>query len=761
MSGRALVGLWLAVALTIIPVQGAPPEKPAADKNARIGRWALLVGVDDYAEAAKLQYCGADMRAMSEQLVASGFPEKQVFLLHDKAEDNKYRPMKANIERQLDLVLNLVEPGDLIVVGFSGHGVHIEGKSYLCPAETRLDEPATMVPLDAVYERLKQCPAALKLLLVDACRNDPRQGGQRSLKPTEGAKQFARSLEQLPEGILLLSSCAPGQISMEDEEFAHGVFMHYVLDGLRGQADDDANGAVSLVELYKFANRETKTHVARKFNGYQTPSLRGDIADDFDVTAALINTKAAALLEQGRAFHDDGQNVEAIKAYTEALRLDPRNHEAWNWLGMVRDNNQEPDKAIEAYSQAVRLKPDFAPAYHNRALVYDQKREYDKALADYKEALRINPQYAVAYRHRGDTYDNLGDLQKSLADYEEAIRLNPEDSMAFHNRGYLYNKLSEYEKAAADFVKAVELKPDFALAWRHLGDAHDSLGQSKEAVADFTKAVELDPEDDVTLHNRGYAYERLGEFDKAIEDYTASLRLDPKDKLTHVVRGDLYRQRRRFDEAIADYGEAIRLEPKYARAYNARGLCYSSKGDVDTAIADFNEAIQISPDDAVYYYNRGCEYRKKKEYDQALADFTKAIRLNPKDADSFNRRGLIYDDKEMTDQAIADYSEAIRLNPNHQAAYYNRALSYRAKGQKELSEADEQKVRQLQIERRYRPGEFVRIWTKTASVQDRSETVAEVHRGDRFEVKEDNGEWVLVELSSGGKTGWVHKTDLE
>jgi len=71
-------------------------------------RWALLVGVDEYTELEKLRYCGADMRALRDQLIATGFPERQVFLLEDKAVDKKYLPFKSSIERQLDIVLKLV-----------------------------------------------------------------------------------------------------------------------------------------------------------------------------------------------------------------------------------------------------------------------------------------------------------------------------------------------------------------------------------------------------------------------------------------------------------------------------------------------------------------------------------------------------------------------------------------------------------------------------------------------------------------------------
>jgi formylglycine-generating enzyme required for sulfatase activity len=254
-------------------------------------RWALLVGVDEYLHCEPLRFAGADMRAMRDRLVATGFPDKQVFLLDDKAEQNKYRPFKPNVERELEQVLGMVERDDLIVVAFSGHGVHLDDKSYLCPTEAQLKDATTLISLEGVYERLQKCPAPLKLLLVDACRNDPRREGEKSLLPNAGTKQFAESLERPPRGILLLTSCAPGQVSMEERDFGHGVFMHFLLEGLGGKAADQ-DGAVSLMGLFKYSNKQTKLYVHNKFNGYQTPALKGDIQDDFEL--ARVDCRPAA-----------------------------------------------------------------------------------------------------------------------------------------------------------------------------------------------------------------------------------------------------------------------------------------------------------------------------------------------------------------------------------------------------------------------------------------------------------------------------------
>jgi formylglycine-generating enzyme required for sulfatase activity len=235
-------------------------------------RWAILIGVDDYVQAKDLQFAGADQQALRDRLVASGFPQRQVYLLHNKAESSRFAPFKSNIERELDLMLRLVEPNDLIVVAFSGHGVQLGDTAYLCPADANLDDPKTLISLDWFYDRLKGSPAAFKLLMVDACRNDPRPEGQRSL--ADESQRFSRSLDKPPpEGTMLLTSCSPGEISYEEKTLGHGVFMHYLLDGLRGQADENRDSQVSVGELAKYASRQTRVFVADRFADSQRPKL--------------------------------------------------------------------------------------------------------------------------------------------------------------------------------------------------------------------------------------------------------------------------------------------------------------------------------------------------------------------------------------------------------------------------------------------------------------------------------------------------------
>ena len=93
--------LWIAAE---VPAQVRDIEAQPLDG---FNRWALLVGVDDYANAEKLRYCGADVRALADRIVAGGFRRYHIRLLHDEAQQTQYRPVKAHIEAKLKLVLGL------------------------------------------------------------------------------------------------------------------------------------------------------------------------------------------------------------------------------------------------------------------------------------------------------------------------------------------------------------------------------------------------------------------------------------------------------------------------------------------------------------------------------------------------------------------------------------------------------------------------------------------------------------------------------
>ncbi len=290
LSAVVIFALILCTCRSVVTAQCEnKPEKKKSE------RWAVLIGVDDYAYAKDLQFCGADMKALQAELVKAGFDERQTVLLSDEAKEKRLQPYKTNIQKQIELTCANAERGDLVLIAFSGHGVHFDKVSYLCPTDAKLDSNETLISLDWVYQQLQKCEADLKLVMVDACRNVPPElSDKRSFTTAErkdGTRAFVQEAERLPEGIVLLNSCSEGEFAQEDKDFGHGVFMHFLLEGIQGKADGDGDQSVTLNELFRFASKETKLHVSTKFADSQRPKLKGNLtieALDFEVASLSV-----------------------------------------------------------------------------------------------------------------------------------------------------------------------------------------------------------------------------------------------------------------------------------------------------------------------------------------------------------------------------------------------------------------------------------------------------------------------------------------
>jgi tetratricopeptide (TPR) repeat protein len=118
-----------------------------------------------------------------------------------------------------------------------------------------------------------------------------------------------------------------------------------------------------------------------------------------------------------------GDNLGAIVAYTEAIRLNPNNAEAYNNRGSIRSNLGDKQGAVADYNQAIKINPKYGEAYNNRGIVHYDLGDTQAAMADYNQALKINPKYAEAYYNRGIVHYDLGDTQAAMADYNQALKI--------------------------------------------------------------------------------------------------------------------------------------------------------------------------------------------------------------------------------------------------------------------------------------------------------------------------------------------------
>jgi hypothetical protein len=299
------------LAAALLSAFGQGPAKTAGKK------YAVLVGVNRYEhpKLARLKYAENDVSELADVLGKAGY---EVVLLTGPAGARKpgCRPTRVNIEARLKEVLRKCRRADTLVLAFAGHGVQFEGKkdAFFCPVDARpfADETTTLVSLSKVYVEMERSFAGVKLLLVDACRDDPRGsrgvGGDTAPRP--------------PSGVGALFSCRAGQRAFEHDTLRHGVFFHFVLEALKGKAKNE-DGEVTWDDL--------ATYVKRQVNR-QTPKIIGDgarqtpheIKDLIGEAPVLVRLAAAA----GRSSRPKKVDVGEVKR--EPVRGPAQ---AVRWLG--------------------------------------------------------------------------------------------------------------------------------------------------------------------------------------------------------------------------------------------------------------------------------------------------------------------------------------------------------------------------------------------------------------------------------------------
>ncbi len=371
--------------------------------------------------------------------------------------------------------------------------------------------------------------------------------------------------------------------------------------------------------------------------------------------------KARGHYEEGKSYLGKGQLGQAIAAFKEALKINPKYAAAYKGLGVAYTQMGQYDEAIANFNEAERINPKDAEVYNNRGIAYKKKDQFDDAIADYTRALEINPKFAGAYFNRGLARHAKEEYDKAIEDFNEAQKFNPEDAGVYNGRGSAYLGLDQYDQALSDFNKALEIDHQYANAYYNRGLAYYGKKEWEKALENISRAQELGFQVDPTL-------------------LQAIAQVFHNSGLGHAKKNNI-------DQAISDFKKVLEIDPKYATAYYNLGLAYFDKGELEKALENVRKAeglgYKANPEFfdelAQAYFKRGGEFLVNLQYDKAIADYTQAFELAPlapRVAGVLYGRASAYRAVGKNHLAIADYTILIERDPKDFLAYKERACAY-------------------------------------------------------------------------------------
>lgn len=156
---------------------------------------------------------------------------------------------------------------DLIVFYFSGHGLAFGDELGICPYDY-FDHAQLLLDQD-IISILKRSPAKYKVCIIESCKTETNTASPFPLLSDYQLKELAQARNEIQGGIVYLTSTKAGQPSYEPADLGGGVFSHYFLKGIQGEADYDQNQMITSRELSSYLKSEVSVHT----NGIQVPQI--------------------------------------------------------------------------------------------------------------------------------------------------------------------------------------------------------------------------------------------------------------------------------------------------------------------------------------------------------------------------------------------------------------------------------------------------------------------------------------------------------
>ena len=669
-QNRLAVALAIQISLTLVfsslHVYGQRPSlkrqapkpaapKPAAQRSADRGMqvkeirsggaldgrgklWAVVIGVSNYKNLAskeQLEFAHRDAQSFAEFLRSpngGGFPSSQMTVLTDQ------NATLSAIRSALGTTLpRSVEPDDMVVIYFAGHGI-VEGEhdGYLLAHDSDPQNLyATALQISElnriITERLK---ARTVILIADACHSG--QLGWNSRGVGENAVMVNRYLDEVGKsgkGVFRLLGSRQDQRSYEGKTWGggHGAFTWYLLEGLRGKADRDKDGFVRVGELLDFLS-ET---VPKATQSLQHPRAAGDI--DARLPMAVLDAAAPKISENVAAAPQmvslEVHGAPGLEVYIDNSfrgRLLPSGVLTVGQLKMGEHDLSILSPNIEPISQKLSLttmktilKVNGGGSASSPLVAQIKQALNDKDVSGafnlYQQLVKQNPKDP----QRPNIEATLSAIFESIG--QNAINVYVQSSGMGVKRGM-------FQEAAEGFrlLKIMTPNADRGIEAKLIfceGKAKSDNKQFLEAVEQLKLATQLDPRAAYAFSALGMAYRNLKKDDQALDAFRRAAELAPSWALPQLQMGFLYRDNGKQDKSREAFQNAARFDPRYHYAQEQLMLIHMLRGELKDAERLGNEIISKFPNVGLAHLWLGQIYEQSNNWSLAAAAYEKGLAL--------------------------------------------------------------------------------------------------------------------------------------
>jgi uncharacterized caspase-like protein len=246
--------------------------------------WAAIIGINQYPNARNLKYAVNDALAFQYYLRDYiGVVKENIFFLSNQD------ATRGNIQSLLGTKLKRkASKEDTVIIFYAGHGaVETDPSSpdgdgfekYLLPYDANLNDLYTSaISMDEVRKIFMRISADRLIFIADTCYSGA-SGGRTMMASKTRANLSDKFYERISKGKgrVIISSCSANEVSKEDDKLQHGIFSYFMLEGLKGQADHDGDGIITVSELFSYISRKVPEASAQDQHPVKKGETEGEL----------------------------------------------------------------------------------------------------------------------------------------------------------------------------------------------------------------------------------------------------------------------------------------------------------------------------------------------------------------------------------------------------------------------------------------------------------------------------------------------------
>eukprot|EP01040_Poterioochromonas_malhamensis_P000686 gene686-733_t len=449
--------------------------------------------------------------------------------------------------------------------------------------------------------------------------------------------------------------------------------------------------------------------------------------------------RAAQFKDQGNKFLQAKQFDEAIRAYTEAINLNPHDHVFFSNRSAAYLSKGDADHALIDAERCVKLNPSWPKGYSRRGAALHAQRKYDEAVKAYQEGLQLAP------TDQG-LKDGLAEVQRA----KEGGNANPMGGLFGPQ---MLTKLVGHPKFGPKLadptfmakLKMAQSNPQFLMSDPELMEVLQVLlgigGEGEPSP--FSRADQEPPAREAPRKEPEAAPQPPPEPEVELSEEERAVKKTRDESNQIKEKGNNLYKAKQFTEALTAYDEAYARDNSNLMVLNNKAAVYIEMGEVDNAIEVCNQVLEKAPsvklsfeDRAKVYQRIAAAHLKRNDYPNALAAFGKAQMekydkaverkvknleleqkklaqqqyINPElGAEAKERGNAAFRDGNFP-QAIQEYEEACKRDPKNAAYHNNLAAAYLKMGV--FNDAKREVELSLELDRNY-----VKAWAKKGDIE--------------------------------------------